>query len=173
MKKFIKFFKIIFVSAFLFIGGCNSRDDEFVYMTDIQNQKILMFNSIPIDYRYLPKIKGGVCNIEKIESLESGDIIIKGWIIPSASAKNLANTLLLGLDVEGKQTFGIPRRTFRSDVAEYFHNADLLKSGFEARFKKRTLPEGSCLSMYQIVDHVLIQCSKKLLVNFKVEQTCS
>jgi len=168
-----RFFKFIFIIGFLFISGCNRQDDDAVYLTDSQSQRILMFSSIPWDYRNLTKAKGGKCNIERIKTTESGDWIIEGWVIPSDNAKKLAHTLLLGLNVNGKESFGIPRRKYRADVAEYFHNNNLLISGFEAQFKKRSLPENACIEIYQIIDQELIQCPNNLLVNFKAEQICS
>jgi hypothetical protein len=157
-----KLTKYVLLGLLVAVIGCSQKDD---LSSDINLHRVILFSSIPLDYRYLSQKIGGECNYERIEKELNGDYTVFGWAIPSASAQFTAHTYLISIEKNESIRFGIALKQERSDVANHFKNKKLSDVGFFARFKQSDLPREACINVYQIYDKSILKCKKNLLFN--------
>ena len=166
----IKLSYLILITA-LSLFGCKASNDKL--SEGISDQHIILFSSLPYEYSYLKKVTNGLCNFESLNSTGNKYFSLTGWAIPSEDAAQASSTFILRIKSNSHESFGLPRRISRQDVADYYKNPKLVASGFEASFRKEDLPLNSCINVYQVLRGQLIKCPNSLYVDFQKIKSCS
>jgi len=141
--------------------------------TGINDQHIILFSSLPLEYARLKKVTHGLCNFESLKDIGNDNFLLIGWAIPSEVETQASSTIIVRIKSSPHESFGLPRRISRQDVADHFKNPKLLASGFEAIFRKEDLPLNSCINVYQVLRGQMIECPKSLYVDFQKIESCS
>lgn len=113
--------------------------------------------TFPAAYASLPKKAGGTCAFDQ-PVIEGDTQFISGWAFISATDGVLAETVVLGITVNGSEKFAMTSKEKRDDVAKYFKNQAILDSGFSAYLNKVDVPSGSNVSVYQVFQGVVYRC---------------
>ena len=160
---------LILIAAIALVG-CKPSNDKL--STGINDQHIILFSSLPLEYARLKKVTHGLCNFESLKSLGNDNFLLTGWGIPSEVETQASSTIIVRIMSSSHESFGLPRRISRQDVADHFKNPKLLASGFEAIFRKEDLPLNSCINVYQILRGQMVECPNSLSVDFQKIKSC-
>ena len=151
--------------------GCKPSNDKL--STSINDQHIILFSSLPLEYARLKKVTHGLCHFESLKSIGNDNFVLTGWAIPSEVETQASSTIIVSIKSSSQESFGLLRRISRQDVADHFKNPKLIASGFEANFRKEDLPLNSCMNVYQILRGQMIECPNSLYVDLKQMKSCS
>jgi hypothetical protein len=164
--------RLLFLILITAIGvfGCKPSNDKL--STSINDQHIILFSSLPLEYARLKKVTHGLCNFESLKSLGNDNFLLTGWAIPSEVETQASSTIIVRIKSSPHESFGLPRRISRQDVADHFKNPKLLASGFEAIIRKEDLPLNSCINVYQVLRGQMIECANSLHVDFQKIESC-
>lgn len=150
--------------------GCKPSNDKL--STSINDQHIILFSSLPLEYARLKKVTHGLCHFESLKSIGNDNFVLTGWAIPSEVETQASSTIIVSIKSSSQESFGLLRRISRQDVADHFKNPKLIASGFEANFRKEDLPLNSCMNVYQILRGQMIECPNSLYVDLKQMKSC-
>jgi hypothetical protein len=156
--------------AVIALVGCKPSNDKL--STGINDQHIILFSSLPLEYARLKKVTHGLCNFESLKDIGNDNFLLTGWGIPSEVETQASSTIIVRIMSSSHESFGLPRRISRQDVADHFKNPKLLASGFEAIFRKEDLPLNSCINVYQILRGQMVECPNSLSVDFQKIKSC-
>ena len=160
---------LILIAAIALVG-CKPPNDKL--STSINDQHIILFSSLPLEYARLKKVTHGLCNFESLKDIGNDKFLLTGWAIPSEVETQASSTLIVRIKSSSHESFGLLKRISRQDVADHFKNPKLLASGFEAIFRKEDLPLNSCIHVYQILRGQMIECANSLSVDFQKIKSC-
>ena len=166
----LKLSSLILITA-IGLVGCKPSNDKL--STSINDQHIILFSSLPLEYARLKKVAHGLCNFESLKDIGNDNFLLTGWAIPSEVETQASSTIIVRIKSSSHESFGLPRRISRQDVADHFKNPKLLASGFEASFRKEDLPLNSCIHVYQVLRGQMIECANSLSVDFQKIESCS
>lgn len=169
--KFIKL-KLSYLILITAMGllGCKPSNDKL--STGINDQHIILFSSLPLEYVRLKKVTHGLCHFESLKDIGNDNFLLTGWAIPSEVETQASSTIIVRIKSSSQESFGLLRRVSRQDVADHFKNPKLLANGFEANFRKEDLPLNSCMNVYQILRGQMIECPNSLFVDLKQMKSC-
>ncbi|QTA80412.1 Sulfatase N-termina domain-containing protein [Desulfonema limicola] len=118
-------------------------------------EKILTL--LPEPYNILKILSGGACNFDKPKTGKN-KVFLSGWAVISVEEGVLPDRIAICFEIKGERKFVLPEIVERYDVANYFKNDNLLKSGFGFYIGKNIYKIAEKITLYQLFQGKVYKC---------------